>query len=1745
MSGKGDAKASKTRVLEESGDTQDTQRMKDEKMHRSRNEDVDMTNADDDISEEEGLLRLSHQYQKSKSFSNDQSASGDEVDEDKSMSNSYYKRSIHYGSDDASEFIHENDHGSDGDENMDDTEDYHYNQRHDEEDEQEDDEDEGRDDEDEEEEINEDGAFDPFNGSGSGRISGNDIRSRLLSEMFPEAANFFSALSGGGTSGINGLIDGLSRRDDPFLILETLNELSDRLLVTNSLTEAGVPVTKLSKALISILNDPFLTGELEVQLVACRCIYNLWEVNPDYAYTLVSVGAIEAIQPKLMEISYIDLAEQCLQTLEVISRSSGKRILSTGCLSACVQYLDFFTIHAQRKALIIAANSCVGIKGDSLDSINEVFPILSRVAVEYSDTIAVENALVAICGILNSFKDSPLSLEKLVKPELLRRMLDIISASSSRKSTKGDGVSSSSTVVLNLATVNKSLTALASISSASPKISFMLINECEVGKFFNKALGRDYDAKSSSIEVLMKTSKDLFIKVLNFICSLLPVVTVDSNEEYSRFCGYFSMLTDARSKINSERKELFNSEKNSNDLNSFANHALPLLVDMHSASVDFEVRRRILLAIIRLASIANFKKISTGPQSINSITSLLTSVVIQAKNALENDFSSANINHPAKEVRKNASLYVLFLGTLIVVDLFTKKYSSIFLKEFDREGLFSNISTSHDICLKILETYNSESDNRADSKALNIESDNGNAPDDENSTKEEQGNNFEEGVYNENEGEDEDENEEEEEGNEEDDVDNENNEEEEDDDDVDVDDDDDDGDEDDDVEFAINRFGSSHYQNENNLADVDANNFSFAGHNDIAMINMIAELLSSISQDYTNAKHSSSLEMLPHIKLHKEVVTTLKNSELIKTYSYDQWLGLWKKLAQSLDSDGVVISSYELISSGIIDTLNIIFGANNTNCVGRLGSPCCDSFIHIFVRKQFVGEEVPLNLLVNKLQEGLGRVESFEILTSGSSNAGLRDSQSSTNKALSMAKQIKLRLSCDDESGSLPENYKTLMLSTHAVATFKSINNFLKNRILLFSRLTDAVFGSPTNRTSSGNERRVSSSSRRTSINSRVRDDSRSDADGDEIIDDIDEEYAAADDEIAECAIEEDNEEEDGGEDSADINPSDKWYLEFSINGEVVPLETTIYGAIYKSLQMDPNNEGTLRHVNTSNIWNTTHAIKFRRVSQPPERPADVIHEDGKYISKTGSNDLEALGDASSVQILKLLKCLFLINNSVKNNSGANDSLFLNWKLTAKLNRQLEEPLIVVSGTLPGWSVHITRQFPFIFPLNTRLFFLHSTSFGYSRLIEKWKLKNNESQSNSNTNNAIAELGRPNRHKIRISRKHILQSGIKLLELYASHSSVLEIEYFNEEGSGLGPTLEFYSVISKEFQKKSLKMWRGSLDNLTDSSYVMYQNGLFPAPMSNVMQSGAIGKKILSLFKMLGKLVGRSLLDGRLVDFAFNEVFFQIAGLIDEAGAVEYDGAIRSVLFDRLRVVDKDLASSLQYLQKFIDEYEENATLYAYPDQVKVDGATLEDLSLSFVLPGYPDFELVDGGADIPVMMSNVDDYISKVIDATVGGGVCRQIKAFIEGFSQVIPYNAVTIFTPTELIEMFGNGEEDWSFETLCSSIHANHGYNTDSESFVRLLEVMVSFDKDERRKFLQFLTGSPKLPIGGFKALRPEFTVVRKPSEDGMSADDFLPSVMTCANYLKLPEYSSKEKMRERIIQAINEGLGAFLLS
>lgn len=145
---------------------------------------------------------------------------------------------------------------------------------------------------------------------------------------------------------------------------------------------------------------------------------------------------------------------------------------------------------------------------------------------------------------------------------------------------------------------------------------------------------------------------------------------------------------------------------------------------------------------------------------------------------------------------------------------------------------------------------------------------------------------------------------------------------------------------------------------------------------------------------------------------------------------------------------------------------------------------------------------------------------------------------------------------------------------------------------------------------------------------------------------------------------------------------------------------------------------------------------------------------------------------------------------------------------------------------------------------------------------------------------------------------------------------------------------------------------------------------------------------------------------------------------------------------------------------------------------------------------------------------------------------------------------------------------EGAWEVQNLLDAWKPDHGFTLESKAIRNLAEILSTYTKEEQRLFLQFVSGSPRLPVGGnihhsfvnilfcrahtrfystvgFKSLSPPLTVVRKTLEPNQSPDDFLPSVMTCVNYLKLPDYSSIEIMREKLSVAVREGQHSFHLS
>jgi E3 ubiquitin-protein ligase TRIP12 len=344
---------------------------------------------------------------------------------------------------------------------------------------------------------------------------------------------------------------------------------------------------------------------------------------------------------------------------------------------------------------------------------------------------------------------------------------------------------------------------------------------------------------------------------------------------------------------------------------------------------------------------------------------------------------------------------------------------------------------------------------------------------------------------------------------------------------------------------------------------------------------------------------------------------------------------------------------------------------------------------------------------------------------------------------------------------------------------------------------------------------------------------------------------------------------------------------------------------------------------------------------------------------------------------------------------------FISTKLANKLAQQLKDVLSICGGSIPAWCHQLVTSSRFLFPFEVRRRYFYLTAFGLGRALHHM----NQQQAAEGTGGALERdgrelrIGRLQRQKVRVSRRRILDSAVKVMEMYAKSRSVLELEYFGEVGTGLGPTLEFYTMLSHELQRKALGMWRHeeppaadqqqppekpeqqqqmqvdkpaaqvqqqqagaaaaaaaappvalhqevtSHEQASDSAadYVYAPYGLFPAPLPPSKR--ASGAPVIEHFRLLGRSVAKALQDTRLMDLPINPVFFR---------------AVMGQPLDLYDVseVDPGLGASLERLAR-------SAAAHAAAGgqgPLMVDGCLVDDLCLTFTLPGMQSW----GGGGLP-----------------------------------------------------------------------------------------------------------------------------------------------------------------------------------
>ena len=121
----------------------------------------------------------------------------------------------------------------------------------------------------------------------------------------------------------------------------------------------------------------------------------------------------------------MDVAEQSLTALEMLSRRHAKSILQARGVSACLMYLDFFGINAQRAALSITANCCQNLHADELHFVGtSLAPLAARLT--QHDKKSVESICIVFSRLVDSYHNDPDKLQEIASTDLLANMQQLL-----------------------------------------------------------------------------------------------------------------------------------------------------------------------------------------------------------------------------------------------------------------------------------------------------------------------------------------------------------------------------------------------------------------------------------------------------------------------------------------------------------------------------------------------------------------------------------------------------------------------------------------------------------------------------------------------------------------------------------------------------------------------------------------------------------------------------------------------------------------------------------------------------------------------------------------------------------------------------------------------------------------------------------------------------------------------------------------------------------------------------------------------------------------------------------------------------------------------------------------------------------------------------------------------------------------------------------------------------------------------
>ncbi|XP_030226026.1 ubiquitin-protein ligase E3B [Gadus morhua] len=382
---------------------------------------------------------------------------------------------------------------------------------------------------------------------------------------------------------------------------------------------------------------------------------------------------------------------------------------------------------------------------------------------------------------------------------------------------------------------------------------------------------------------------------------------------------------------------------------------------------------------------------------------------------------------------------------------------------------------------------------------------------------------------------------------------------------------------------------------------------------------------------------------------------------------------------------------------------------------------------------------------------------------------------------------------------------------------------------------------------------------------------------------------------------------------------------------------------------------------------------------------------------------------------------------------------------------------------------------------------------------------------------------------ITIRRSRMLEDGYDQLRRLPSNSikGVIRVKFVNDLGvdeAGIdqdGVFKEFLEEIIKKVFNPALNLFKTTSGN----------ERLYPSPTSYIHENH------LQLFEFVGKMLGKAMYEGIVVDVPFASFFLsQVLG--------HHHSSFYSSI-DELPSLDSEFYKNLTSIKRYDGDVGDLGLTLSYD----------EDVMGQLVC-----HELIPGGKTMAVINENKISYIHLMAHFRMHTQIKEQTGAFIRGFRSIINPEWLHVFSTPEVQRLVSGDNAEIDLDDLKKHTVYYGGFHSSHRVVIWLWDILSSdFTSEERAMFLKFVTSCSRPPLLGFAYLKPPFSIRCVEVSDDQDTGDTLGSVLrgfftirkkepggrlptssTCFNLLKLPNYSKKSILRDKLRYAISMNTG-----